>query len=513
MTLYDLLKRGERLHADRPAVLFGDEVLTYHKLREQADAVASSLLELGIQKGDKVGVWLPNSGRFLSLYFGITAVGATMVPLNTRYRAHEVSYILRNSEARALFMVPSFLKMDYREMLAEVRPQLEGLQHVVAVDAEDSSDDVGLSWREFVAGSRHCDPEEQRAEDEDVALILYTSGTTGQPKGVMLTHRNLATNARVTGEVMEVTPEDRYFVPLPLFHSFGLVLGCLTPLTFGSSIVLQDVFDAREALELMEKHRCTMNFGVPTMFMLELEEMRKSSYHLSLRSGMMGGAPCPIEVVKGVRQEMGCNVCIGYGITETSPLISLTRYHDDDVQRAESVGRPLPGVEVRIVDDQWRTLPDGEIGEIAIRGNVMKGYYRMPEATREAVDDQGWYYSGDLGKMDAQGYLYITGRKKDMIVVGGFNVYPREIEEVLFTHPGVQNVAVIGVPDPRLGEAVKACIVPRGQVSKEDIREFCRQRMANFKVPTYVEFMDSFPMTASGKIQKYKLREQHDPSQ
>lgn len=513
MTLYELLERGKRLHADRPAVISENEVLTYGQLKEEADAIAASLLHLGISQGDKVGVWLPNSSHFLPLYFGITALGAVMVPLNTRYRTHEVSYILDNSEARALFMVPSFLKMNYREMLAEVAPELSALEHVIMVDGEETGRGSQLSWSEFMDGGRHQNFHLPRVGDEDVAQILYTSGTTGKPKGVMLTHRNVLTNARVTGEVMGTTPEDRYFVPLPLFHSFGLVLGCLTPLTFGSSIVLQDVFHARKALDLMEKHQCTMNFGVPTMFMLELEEIRKHSYDLCLRSGMMGGAPCPIEVVKGVRQEMACNVCIGYGITETSPLISLTRYQDDDVRRAESVGRPLPGVEVRIVDDRRRTLSPGEIGEIAVRGNTMKGYYKMPDATREVLDDEGWYYSGDLGKMDEDGYLYITGRKKDLIVVGGFNVYPREIEELLFTHPQVKNVAVIGVPDSRRGEAVKAFVIPQGEVSKEDIQEFCRQKVANFKVPTYVEFVDSFPMTASGKIQKYKLREQHDPSQ
>jgi len=250
-----------------------------------------------------------------------------------------------------------------------------------------------------------------------------------------------------------------------------------------------------------------MNFGVPTMFMLELEEFRKGNYSLKLRSGMMGGAPCPVEVVRGVRNEMGCDVCIGYGITETSPLITLTRYEDDDRKRAESVGRPLPGVEVKVVDDERRELPRGKIGEIAIRGNVMKGYYKMEEATKKAVDEEGWYYSGDLGKIDEDGYVYITGRKKDMIVVGGFNVYPRELEELLFTHPRIKNVAVVGVPDEKLGEVVKAFVIPDGEVNEEEIKQFCRQRVANFKVPKYVEFVEEFPMTASGKIQKYKLRE------
>jgi fatty-acyl-CoA synthase len=246
--------------------------------------------------------------------------------------------------------------------------------------------------------------------------------------------------------------------------------------------------------------------------MMELEALRQRTYELVLRSGMMGGAPCPVEVVKGVRTEMGCNVLIGYGITETSPLISLTRYDDSDVRRAESVGLPLPGVDVSIVNDRRERLPIGEIGEIAIRGNVMRGYYKMPAATAEVLDEAGWYYSGDLGRLDEAGYLYITGRKKDMIVVGGFNVYPREIEEVLFTHPQVKNVAVVGVSDERLGETVKAYIVPDGEVTAEELRDFCRRQVANYKVPAQVAFVDALPMTASGKVQKFKLREEYDTS-
>lgn len=511
MTLYDLIEQGARLHRDRPAVIFEDSITAYAALRQQADRIAASLQEVGIQRGDKVAVWLPNNHLFIPVYLGITAIGAVMVPMNTRYRTQEVSYILNDADVTAIVMVSHFLKMDYQEILGEVLPGTPAVQHIIMADGEAGSL-PGLSWHAFLDAGSDRMPATAGVADDDVAQILYTSGTTGNPKGVMLTHRNVCTNARVTGEVMAVTTNDRYFVALPLFHSFGLVLGCLTPLIFGSSIVLQDVFDAQQALALMERHRCTMNFGVPTMFMMELEELRKSSYALSLRSGMMGGAPCPIEAVKGAREEMGCNVLIGYGITETSPLISLTRYEDSDTKRAESVGLPLPGIEAKIVNDQRQSVPTGDIGEIAIRGNTMKGYYKMPEATSEVLDRDGWYYSGDLGKMDQEGYLYITGRKKDMIVVGGFNVYPRELEEVLVTHPGVKNAAVVGVPDTRLGETIKAYLIVEGKVTAEEIRKFCRRQMANYKVPTYVAFVDTFPMTASGKVQKYKLREQHDTS-
>ncbi len=512
MMLPDVLKESAALHGDDPAVVFDDRTMSYRQLAHCARSIAGSLHEMGIRHGDHVAVWMPNNLEYLPIYFGIAAAGATMVPMNTRYRTHEARYILTDSDARAIFMVPRFLKMRYDEMLRDVAPSLQQLEQAVVLDGGET--DVGVpstTYEAFLSTGR--DAALPDISEEDISQMLYTSGTTGKPKGVMLSHANVCDNARVTGEVMETRPGDRYFVPLPLFHSFGLVLGCLTPLTFGATIVLQDVFDAEEALRLMETHRCTMNFGVPAMFMMELEAYRSGDYDLALRSGMMGGAPCPIEVVKGVRREMDCDVCIGYGITETSPLISLTRFGDDDQKRAETVGLPLPGVEVKVVDEQRRPLPPGEIGEIAIRGNVMQGYYGMPEATEEAIDDEGWYYSGDLGVIDSDGYLSITGRKKDMIVVGGFNVYPREIEELLFEHPRVKNAAVVGVPDDRLGEVVTAYVVPDGDLSEKAIQDFLAERVANFKVPRHVAFMESLPMTASGKVQKYKLRENHDTSE
>ncbi|MEA2054540.1 MAG: long-chain-fatty-acid--CoA ligase [Candidatus Thermoplasmatota archaeon] len=516
MILHDLLERGAMRYGDKPAVIFKGKKLTYNQLKEEAEKIALSLLSLGMKKGDHIAVWMPNNDSYLPVYFGITAIGAVMVPMNTRYRTNEASYILKNSDARTIFMVPKFLKVDYLDMLNRIIPELEKLEYAIIVDGKDDIDMnvKSIPFSKFISYGKGNDISDfvNGVEENDISQILYTSGTTGKPKGVMLTHKNVCTNAVVTGEIMEVTPDDRYFIPLPIFHSFGLVLGCLTPLAFGSSIVLQDIFDAGEALHLMQKYECTMNFGVPTMFAMELEEFRKGGYSLKLRSGMMGGAPCPVEVVKGVRAEMGCDVCIGYGITETSPLISLTRYDDDNARRTESVGKPLPGVDVKVVDEARKELPHGSIGEIAVRGNVMKGYYKMPEETKKAVDGEGWYYSGDLGKIDEHGYVYITGRKKDMIVVGGFNVYPREVEELLFVHPKVKNVAAVGVPDNKLGEAVKVFVIPDGEVKEEEIKEFCKQSIANFKVPKYVEFIDEFPITASGKIQKYKLREKHGSS-
>ncbi len=518
-TTVDILKRGEDKFFDRPAIIFGEHGLTYHELYERSHRVASALIDMGLEKGDHVGVWMPNNHVFHVLFFGITLAGGVTVPMNTRYKAHEVKYIMNNSDSKFLFSVDRFLKYDYLEMLGQIEDDLGELEKVIIYDGEPGKIDTpsmileevldkGDGWMQ----NEELEERKQSVDRDDTALILYTSGTTGQPKGAQLSHINIVNNARVTGEVMEVTDADRYFVPLPLFHSFGLVLGTLSPLIHGASIVLQDVFDAREALKLMSQHECTMDFGVPAMFIQELEEYRKDpdSYNLStLKSGMMGGAPCPIEVVKGVINDMGCNVCIGYGITETSPLITLTRYDDPPEIRAESVGRPLPHVEVKIVDEDRVELPTGEVGEIAVKGDVMKGYYKMKDKTDEVIDEEGWYYTGDLGKKDDEGYVYVTGRKKDMIIVGGFNVYPREIEEFLFTLDGVRDAAVIGAEDPGMGEVVIAYVVPKkgAELNSEGILEHCKRSIANYKVPRHVEIVEELPRTASGKVQKYVLRD------
>jgi len=516
----ELLEHDKDEFGDRTAVIFDYVEFDYTELYEDSHKIASALIEMGLEKGDHVAIWMPNNHIFHKLFFGVTMAGGVMVPMNTRYKAHEVKYILNNSEAKFLISVGNFLKYDYLDMLNQVEGDLEKLQKVIVFNGEDEKVktdsmryedllDIGKGWEDDEGLKKR----KSSIDEDDTALILYTSGTTGQPKGAQLRHRNIINNARVTGDVMEVTEEDIYYVPLPLFHSFGLVLGTLTPFTYGASVVLHDVFDTEEGLELMSEHDVTMDFGVPAMFIRELEEYRKNEgeYDLSsLKSGMMGGAPCPIEVVKGVINDMGCNVCIGYGITETSPLITLTRYDDPPEIRAESVGKPLPGVEVKIVDEDRNELTTGEIGEIATRGNVMKGYYNMPDKTEEAIDEEGWYYTGDLGKIDLNGYVYVTGRKKDMIIVGGFNVYPREIEEFLFTLDKVQDVAVIGAEDPEMGEVVVVYVVPKEdtELSSEEIIDHCKSNIANYKVPRMVKVVDELPRTTSGKVQKYVLRDE-----
>ncbi|MFO7991415.1 MAG: long-chain-fatty-acid--CoA ligase [Thermoplasmata archaeon] len=519
-TTVGLLEHANEKFYDRPAVLFKENEVSYAELYERSHRVASALLDMGLEKGDHVGVWMPNNHVFHVLFFGITIAGGVAVPMNTRYKAHEVRYIMNNSDSKFLFSVGRFLKYDYIEMLNQVEEDLDTLERVITYNGDpDRIETPTITYEEMLeTGEDWQDNSElinrnKTIDGEDPAIILYTSGTTGQPKGAQLRHINIINNARVTGRVMEVTEEDRYYTPLPLFHSFGLVLGTLAPFTYGASIVLQDVFDSKEALKLMSEHDCTMDFGVPAMFIQELEEYRKHPNHYdlsSLRSGMMGGAPCPIEVVKGIINDMGCNVCIGYGITETSPLITLTRYDDPPGIRAESVGRPLPHVKVKIVDGDRNELPTEEIGEIAVKGDVMKGYYKMEDKTDEVIDEEGWYYTGDLGKKDDDGYVYVTGRKKDMIIVGGFNVYPREIEEFLFTLEGVQDAAVIGTEDPNMGEIVLAYVVPKkgAEIESGDIIEACKSSIANYKVPRKVKVVNELPRTASGKVQKYVLRDE-----
>lgn len=499
-------KRGEKT-----AIIIKEHKISYEDLYHKATDLSKSLERLGVERGDHIAVWMPNNRFFHQVFFAITSLGAVMVPINTRYKPHELKYILNDSDAKGLIMVDEFLDIDYVEMVEKVREDVPDLEFVATTGETPDLNIKTMTMEEFSEyGSDGEDPTPDIDKD-DTALILYTSGTTGQPKGVELTHENILLDAKITGDVMEVTSDDRYYVPLPLFHSFGLVLGTLTPIYFACSVVLQEVFDPKDGLSLIERHGCTMNFGVPAMFISELEELEDSGYDTSsLRSGMMGGAPCPIEVVKDTIDEMGCNVCIGYGITETSPLITLTRFDDPPEIRAESVGKPLPKVDVKIVDDDREELPPGEIGDIAVKGfNVMKKYYNKPEETEEVLDDEGWYYTSDLGKIDEDGYVYVTGRKKDMIISGGFNVYPREVEEFFYTHPKIKTCGVVGVDDRDMGEVVALVAIPKEgeDLEANELKEFAEDEIANFKVPRYVEIVDELPMTSSGKIQKFKLRE------
>ena len=519
-TLSQVLRETAERFPSRPAILDpSGRSLTYEKLDAEVSRLARGLLDQGVEKGDKVGLWMPNIPEWVVAYYAIARVGAVVVPMNTRYKTHEVEYILRDSEATTLFAVDAFARIDYLEMIAGIQPKLPNLKRVVIVGAAGETgtpyEDVvqsgadALSDAELARRETTCDP-------ADNVFILYTSGTTGSPKGAMLSHHNIAKNAEQVTEVLHTTEEDVFLLAVPFFHCFGCVLGVAGAIAWGAAMVPMKVFRPTEALDLVERFKVSVLYGVPTMFVLELEEARKgkedgSKYDVSsLRTGIMAGAPCPVEVMRGTMNELGCNVSIAYGLTEASPVITMTRFDDSIERRVETVGRALDGIEVKIADDDHTPVPRGEMGELACRGyNVMLGYYRAPEVTAQTIDEDGWLYSGDLATVDEEGYVQIVGRKKDMLICGGFNVYPAEIEEYLFTHPKVQNVSVIGVADDVFGEVAAAYIIPReGQtIDPQEIVDFCAGEIANFKVPRYVEVVAEFPMTQSGKIQKFKLRE------
>ena len=517
-TLSQVLSETAAAFPEREAIIDRKDKTLYSELDEKVSQLARGLIELGVRKGDKVGLWMPNIPEWVVVYYAVARIGGVVVPMNTRYKSHEARYILKDCEATTLFIVDQFLGIDYREMIRELRDNLPALKRVIvsgeAQEAMHTFEEVSSLGQENIDDGKLkkrtsvCDP-------HDNVFILYTSGTTGNPKGAMLSHNNIAENARQVTEVLHTTENDTFLLAVPFFHCFGCVMGIMGAVTWGASIVPMNVFKAKEALELVEKHGVSVLYGVPTMFVLELEAYRNgkdggSGYDVSsLRTGIMAGAPCPIEVMRGTMEELGCNVSIAYGLTEASPVITMTRFDDPIERRVETVGKPLPNIEVRIVDDDRWALPPSDMGELACRGyNVMLGYYKMPEKTAEVIDEEGWLYSGDLATQDEEGYVKIVGRKKDMIITGGFNVYPAEIEEYLFTHPDVQNVSVVGVSDEVMGEVAIAYIIPKtgANIDSQGIVDFCSGEIANFKVPRYVQIVDSLPMTQSGKIKKFLLR-------
>ncbi len=510
--------------------------LSYREFAAAIDRLAAGLAALGFKRGDRIGVWSTNNVEWLLIQMATARIGAILVNINPAYRTSELSYALRQSEVQGLFVIPEFRSSDYVAMLLELVPELKNesrqldsknfahLSRVILFDpraAENTASPApGFTpWQEVIAAGETMAPRElDRLSDEldrdDVINIQYTSGTTGFPKAVMLTHHNILNNAWFSAQSMHFDEHDRLVVPVPFYHCFGMVLANLVCFSAGACVVIAcEHFDARRVLEAVEAEKCSAIHGVPTMFIEELELENFAAYDLtSLRTGIMAGAPCPPELMKRVMRDMHCaEILIGYGETEASPLTHLTTRNDSFERRTATVGRNLPHQEVKIVDTASRaTLPLGEIGEICFRGyHVMRGYYNDSEKSAEAVDAAGWLYSGDLGSMDEEGYLRITGRLKEMIIRGGENIYPREIEDFLFTHPKIAEVAVFGVPDERLGEQVAAWIqLHRGDSATEDeIREFCRNRIAHFKIPRYIRFVDELPMTVTGKPQKFRMRE------
>ncbi len=511
--------------------------LTYAELSESVDLLARGLLGIGFHKGDRIGIWATNNIEWLLLQMATARIGAVLVNINPAYRLRELAYALQRSEVNGLFTIPAFRSSDYIDMMVKTVQELRDatpsglkskefphLRRVVLYDPQAPSSTgrpySGITiWQEILeAAEAITDKELEEATAslnmDETINIQYTSGTTGFPKAVMLSHHNILNNAYFSALAMHFTEKDRLCVPVPFYHCFGMVLANLLCLSVGACIVIPcEHFDAQAVLEAIESERCTAIHGVPTMFIAELEYPRFNEFDLtSLRTGIMAGAPCPPALVKRVMEEMHCSeILIGYGETEASPLTHLTLRDDSIERRIETVGKNLPYQEVKVVDVRTgETLPLEQVGEICFRGyHVMKGYYGDPGATSKAIDKDGWLHSGDLGTMDRDGYVRITGRLKEMIIRGGENIYPREIEDFIFTHPKVAGVAVFGIPDEYYGEEVMAWIqLHAGQeATDEEIRDFCKGNIAHFKIPKYIWFVKEFPMTVTGKLQKFRMRE------
>jgi fatty-acyl-CoA synthase len=511
--------------------------LSYAQLLQATDQLARGLLGSGFRKGERIGVWSTNNIEWLLLQLATARIGAVLVNINPAYRPRELAYALQKSEVQGLFSIPAFRSSDYVGMLAELVPELKAstpaelqnqefprLRRIVLVDPVQPGKTARpypgfLLWPEVIAAGAsvtdaQLDAATRALDVDDPINIQYTSGTTGFPKAVVLTHHNILNNGYFTALAMRFTERDRLAVPVPFYHCFGMVISNLACLSVGACLVLpSEHFDPLAVLQAVQGERCTALHGVPTMFIAELEHPRFAEFDLSsLRTGIMAGAPCPPALMRRVIDTMHCpEILIGYGETEASPLTHLTSTADSFDRRTETVGTNLPHQEVKVVDIQTgATVPAGEVGEICFRGHhVMRGYYNDPEATRKAIDAQGWLHSGDLGSMDADGYVRITGRLKDMIIRGGEKIFPVEIEEFLFTHPKIAQVSVFGIPDEFYGEQVMAWLqLHAGQTASEDeIRAFCKGKMAHFKIPKYIWFVDEFPMTVTGKLQKFRMRE------
>ena len=529
-TLDGVLKRAVAGGPDRTAVVVSQQSIRYsfRELDAAVERVARGFVACGLERGERVGIWAPNCIEWLLTMFAAARAGLVLVNVNPAYRSHELEYALGLVGCRALVFAPAFKGSDYLTILRRLLPELDAAQPgllgserlpelrlLVRIGSTAVPGCLSFAELESRALAAHASPCAGSDFDPDQpANVQFTSGTTGSPKGATLTHFNIVNNGFFVGEGMRLTDSDRICIPVPLYHCFGMVLGVLAAMTHGAaSIFPAEGFDPLLTLRAVERERCTALHGVPTMFIAELEHPQFADFDLSsLRTGIMAGAPCPIAVMRRVVTEMHMpEVTICYGMTETSPVSFQSACNDPIQRRVSTVGRIHPHVQVKVVDPSGRTTPRGTSGELLTRGySVMRGYWGQPERTAEAIDASGWMHTGDLAVLDEEGYCNIVGRVKDMIIRGGENVYPREVEEFLYRHPAVLDIAVVGLPDHRYGEEICACIRLRdgARATEEDIREFCRGQIAHYKVPRYVRFMDSFPQTITGKIQKYLLREQ-----
>jgi fatty-acyl-CoA synthase len=530
-TLGQLLDATVARHGPREALVYADREyrLSWQQVGDRVDRLARGLMAMGVQKGEKVAVWATNVPDWVLLMFAAAKIGAILVTINTQYRRTELAYVLGQSETENLFLIDGFRDIDYLSTVYDVVPELRDqprahlrsarFPHLKRVFFLGQEKHRGLySMPELLAMGSVTSDADYRARQAgltpfDVVNMQYTSGTTGFPKAVMLTHHNIANNGLWVGEHQRLTFEDRVCIPVPLFHCFGCVMGVLGCTTHGATMVLLEAFDPLLTMASVDKERCTALYGVPTMFIAILDHPLFDRFdYTSLRTGIMAGSPCPISTMQQVIERMHAReITICYGLTEGSPVMTQTHVDDDIRRKCETVGRAMPGVEVRVVDpDSRRDAPVGTSGEVVCRGyNVMRGYYRMPEATAQVIDDQQWLHTGDVGRLDADGYLTIEGRLKDIIIRGGENIAPLEIEEFLRRMPGVRDVQVVGVPSRKFGEEVAAFMILKdgASLTDDDVKDYCRGQIARFKIPAFVSFVDQYPLTASGKVQKYKLRE------
>ncbi len=513
-TIGDDLRRTIARHGEREALVDcpSGRRWTYAELGADVDRLARGLLAAGIEAGDRVGIWAPNCPEWVLLQYATAEVGAILVNINPAYRTHELSYVLDQSGVRLLVSATQFKTSDYAAMVAEVAPDRAALERTVLIGTP--------GWDELVAAgdtvsSEALDERMAGLRFDDAINIQYTSGTTGFPKGATLSHHNILNNGYFVGELVHYTEADRVCLPVPFYHCFGMVMGCLGCTSHGACIVIPAPgFDPAATLAAVAAERCTSLYGVPTMFIAMLGDPSFADHDLSsLRTGIMAGSPCPVEVMKRVISEMNmAEVSICYGMTETSPVSTQTRRDDDIDRRVATVGQVMPHVEVKVIDpESGLVVPPGQPGELCTRGySVMLGYWREPEKTNDAVDPAGWMHTGDLGVMDTEGYVNIVGRIKDLVIRGGENVYPREVEEFLYGHPAIADVQVIGVPDERYGEELMAWIQvkPGAEApTAESIRAFAAGKLAHYKIPRYVHITDEFPMTVTGKVRKVEMRE------
>jgi fatty-acyl-CoA synthase len=525
LTVGRLLTQLAQAQPEREALVYTHRAvrMTFAALEEEARTIARGLMALGVQRGERVALWATNVPEWVVAQFALAKIGAVLVTVNTSLRAHELEYLLRQSEATTLITIPGFRDLDYLAILNEIeRPTT--LKRVILVGPSataKTSELIPYSSLRDCAGSvggRELDERERQVGLDDLINMQYTSGTTGFPKGVMLSSRNIVNNGYWLGAGLGYAPADRLCLCVPLFHCFGCVIGVLGAYTHGAALCVVESFDPRKVLETVERERCTALYGVPTMFLAELEDPEFVRFDLSsLRTGIMAGSLCPEAVMKRVMSEMHLReMTIAYGLTEASPGITHTLRDDTLERRTQTVGKVLPEMDVRIVDPASRaTVPTGTPGELCVRGyNVMLGYYNNPEATAAAIDADGWLRTGDQATIDEDGYVRITGRIKDLIIRGGENISPKEVEDLVREHPSVADVSVYGIASEFFGEEVAASVrlKPGADATVDDIIAFCEPRIAKFKVPRHVRFVSEFPLTASGKIQKFKLREQHEGS-